>query len=92
MTLDERNARDLQDAGTVLRTPEGARFFSALLELCGVWRLSYNGEETHAMAFKEGARNVGLTALGWLDEACEDARERLAQADKERSVNEWRKV
>ena len=36
-------------------------------------------------AFEAGARNVGLTVLGWLDAVCEDARERLAQADKERS-------
>lgn len=85
MTMNERFRQDLADAGTVLRTPEGARFFSALLELCGVWRLSYNGEESHATAFKEGARNVGLTVLGWLDAVCEDARERLAQADRERS-------
>ena len=84
-TLNERYRQDLADAGTVLRTPEGARFFSALLELCGVWRLSYNGEESHATAFKEGARNVGLTVLGWLDTACDASRELLAQADKERS-------
>ncbi len=92
MTLNERARRDLEDAGTVLRTPEGARFFSALLELCGVWRLSYNGEETHATAFKEGARNVGLTVLGWLDEASDASRELLAQADKERCVGEWQKI
>lgn len=87
MTLEELEKRDLMDLRTVLGTPEGSRFLSALLSLCGVWRLSYHGEETHATAFKEGARNVGLTVLDWMDAADEASRERLARADRERSLD-----
>ena len=89
MTLEELYARDLDDLRTVMGTPEGARFVSWILDFAGVWRLSYNGEETHATAFKEGARNVGLALLSRLDAAREDARQRLWKADEERRSGGW---
>lgn len=86
MTHEERRKQDRADLGAIFRTREGARFFSALLDLCGVFRLSYQGEETHAAAFKEGARNVGLQVLHALEEIDPQARQRLRDADTEREV------
>lgn len=87
MTLQDRRQQDVRDIRAVSQTREGARFLSWLLELCGVYRTSYNGEETHAMAFKEGARNVGLAVLNALDIADETAWTRVRDADKERTVD-----
>lgn len=76
----------------VLNDAAGARFISFVLEMCGVYRLSYEGEDTHATAFKEGARNVGLRLLALLDEADDEARLKLNRADNERSaLNERRR-
>ena len=86
MTYEERRKQDRADLGAIFSTREGARFFSALLDLCGVFRLSYQGEETHATAFKEGARNVGLQVLSALEEIDPQARQRLRDADTEREV------
>ena len=86
MTWDELQKQDRADLGAIFSTREGARFFSALLDLCGVFRLSYQGEETHAMAFKEGARNVGLQVLSALEEIDPQARQKVRDADGEREV------
>ena len=51
MTWGELQKQDRADLGAIFSTREGARFFSALLDLCGVFRLSYQGEETPAAAF-----------------------------------------
>ena len=87
MTWDELQKQDRADLGAIFSTREGARFFSALLDLCGVFRLCYQGEETHAAAFKEGARNVGLQVLHALEEIDQQARQRLRDADTEREVS-----
>ena len=86
MTYEELQKQDRADLGAIFRTREGARFFSALLDLCGVFRLSYQGEETHATVFKEGARNVGLHVLSALEAIDPQARQRLRDADGEREV------
>lgn len=86
MTYEELQKQDRADLGAIFSTREGARFFSALLDLCGVFRLSYQGEETHASAFKEGARNVGLRVLSALEAIDPQARQRLRDADGEREV------
>lgn len=86
MTRQELQKQDRADLGAIFSTREGARFFSALLDLCGVFRLSYQGEETHAMAFKEGARNVGLQVLSALEAIDSQARQKVRDADGEREV------
>ena len=52
--------QEMADVRALLRTREGARFLCRLLETCGVFRLSYTPGDTHATAFAEGQRNVGL--------------------------------
>ena len=56
---DLRN-QDIADIRALLQTREGARFLCRLLEMCGVYRLSYVPGDTHGTAFAEGKRNIGL--------------------------------
>ncbi|MBQ6909446.1 MAG: hypothetical protein IJP88_10675 [Synergistaceae bacterium] len=85
-TLEQRQKQDLEDLRTVFNTKEGVRFLSHLLDLCGVYRISYSGEETGAMIFKEGGRNIGLAILNMLESFDESAYVKLAEADKERTI------
>lgn len=96
MTMAERDDQDLRDLKSLVETPVGRRVLSLVFEMCGAWRLSYQGEETHATAFKEGARNVALGLMGKLDQALdqtgEDWRGKIALADRERSVEGWKQA
>lgn len=85
-TLEQRQKQDLEDLRTVFNMKEGVRFLSHLLDLCGVYRISYSGEETSAMIFKEGGRNIGLAILNMLESFDESAYVKLAEADKERTI------
>ncbi|TPQ24929.1 hypothetical protein [Methylomonas koyamae] len=48
-----------KDLSVLLSMPEGRRFLRRLLHLCGVYRISYVAGDTHATAYREGARNIG---------------------------------
>lgn len=85
MTFDERNKQDEADLRTIFSTREGVRFFSALLDLCGVFRLCYEPDPC-ATAFKEGARNVGLRVMEGLERIDPTAIQKLRDADREREV------
>ena len=85
MTLEDRVKQDSEDLRAIFPTREGTRFFSRLLELCGVFRVSYD-PDVCAMAFKEGQRNVGLQILHALEEVDPQARQKLRDADEERKV------
>ena len=87
MTEEQRDKRDMEDIGALLPTREGARFFARLLELCGVYRLSYEPGDTHATAFKEGQRNIGNIVLAALMEI-EDAAQILKRGEREREVDD----
>lgn len=59
----ERQARlDREDLETLLVLPSGRRFLWTLLERTGVFGASYS-PDTHAMAFTEGRRSVGLELM-----------------------------
>ena len=88
MTQEDLHKRDLSDMGALLSTREGARFFARLLELCGVFRISYVAGDTHATAFKEGQRNIGLVVYDDLLTADPQTAAKLRQAIKERQVND----
>lgn len=68
MTLEDLRKQDLEDIGALLSKREGARFFSRLLKLCGVYRISYVPGDTHTTAFNEGQRNIGNIVLADLAE------------------------
>ena len=86
MTEEERDKRDRADMEALLPTREGARFFARLLELCGVYRLSYEPGDTHATAFKEGQRNIGNIVMAGLMQL-EGAAQILKRAEQEREVD-----
>ncbi len=67
----ERSQREqaADDLRGVMALPGGRRFVREMLNRCGVWRLSYAGEQTHATAFNEGKRAVGNQLLLDLESA-----------------------
>lgn len=49
---------------------QGRRIVWRLLDLAGVFRLSYAGEATHATAFAEGGRQIGNVLLADIHRLC----------------------
>lgn len=88
MTEEKLRLQDLEDMRALFSTREGARFFSRLLATCGVFRLSYTPGDTHATAFAEGQRNIGLMFYGDLLEAEPEWQALLRRGIKEREVND----
>jgi hypothetical protein len=58
-----QSLNDAKDLEALLTMPEGRRFLRRVLALCGLGAISYVPGDTHATAFKEGQRNIGL----WLE-------------------------
>ena len=88
MTEEKLYRQDLEDLRALLSTREGARFFARLLAACGVFRLSYTPGDTHATAFAEGQKNIGLMFYSDLLEADPAAPLTLRRGIKEREVND----
>lgn len=94
MTGKELSERDRCDIAAVFSTREGRRVIARLLHECGVYCLSLNvafSEQSHATAYREGRRAIGLELLKWISEADETAIAKLFEADKEREIDEWTK-
>jgi hypothetical protein len=79
--------QDMKDIWALLSTREGARFFSRLLDLCGLYRMSYEPGDTHLTAFREGQRNIGNIVFDDLIQF-EDAVPVLKRGRKEREAND----
>ena len=88
MTREELRDQDLHDLKTVFELNEGRRFLARIIDFCGFFRSSYSGEETNAMMFKEGARNVALNILSLLTDFDEDAVHKIIRANYERSIDD----
>ncbi len=58
-----------EDLALLLTQREVRNFIWTLLELCGINKISFRGEETHGTAFNEGARNVGNQIIALVDDA-----------------------
>lgn len=91
MTHEELRKQDIRDIGALLRTREGARFFSRFFEATRVFAISYVPGDAGATAFHEGARNVGLPVYADMLEADEDALVALSAAHREREITEEEK-
>ena len=86
MTEEKLQQQDIEDLRALLSIREGARFFARLLAACGVFRLSYTPGDTHATAFAEGQRNIGLTVYSDLLEVDPDVQKLVRQGIREREV------
>ena len=88
MTEEKLRRQDMDDIRALLSTREGARFFARLLAACGVFRLSYTPGDTHATAFAEGQKNIGLMFYSDLLEAEPNAQALLRRGIREREVHD----
>ncbi len=57
------------DRQSLIERPEFLRVFNDLMDMTGVFRVTHAGEQTHASAFNEGMRNVGLKLFAELTQA-----------------------
>lgn len=57
----------------IMHMPLGRRWMHDKLMACHVFQSSFKGEASHATAFAEGERNVGLILLAELMGACPEA-------------------
>lgn len=69
---DARQAAELfaADLTWIMSDARGRRWVWSLLQASGVYRISYRGGDSHATAFNEGARNLGLLTLAALHAHC----------------------
>lgn len=65
-----RQLIDDTDIEWLMSLQQGRRVVWRLLSLAGVYRSSFHGEETHATAFAEGARNLGLQLINEIQRLC----------------------
>jgi hypothetical protein len=65
----ELEQRDL-DLTAVMSSPAGRRFVSRLIRAARVDEASYRGELTHAMAFNEGVREMGIKLKADVKRVC----------------------
>lgn len=81
---EERLAREKEqnDLRWVMSTKQGRRFMWRLLGEAGVYRLSFNTNNA-VMAFNEGARNIGLSLVTSIVEACPDRYAEMRNEQKE---------
>lgn len=71
-TQDKANlerAEEINDLKAVLSTVQGRRVIRRILTEAGIFRATYAGENTHATAFGEGKRNLGLFIYAEIMEA-----------------------
>lgn len=66
-----RRRIELEDLRWLMSDKRGRRFMHRLLSRAHLYHSSFTGEP-HSTAFKEGERNVGLTFLADVMEACPD--------------------
>ena len=88
MTFEELRLQDLRDVRVLLATREGARFFSRLVELTGLFSISYEPGDATITAFNEGKRQIGLELYADLMEADPGAFRTLTEAGKERDTGQ----
>jgi hypothetical protein len=70
-----QHEKDLEDIRALLGTAEGVRFFTRLMDVCGVYRLSFD-VNPYISAFREGQRNVGNIFMDDVTELGIDLRRR----------------
>lgn len=84
-TKATRDAVDANaDLAWLMSDKRGRRFMWRLLGGLGIYQQSYTPGDTHASAFREGQRSVGLLLIDRLHQACAD---RMSEMQKEVKAN-----
>ncbi len=79
--------RERRNRLAVMATPQGREFvFEILDHVCGLYSQSYAGADTHATAFAEGQRSVGLHLQQVLQRECPEQYSRMMVEAFERQV------
>lgn len=83
-TADQEQAQQkrqgqIEDFKWLVADARGRRVLHRMLEQTRLFKVSHQGENTHATAFNEGARNIGLFLYG---EIIEIAPEKMAEIMK----------
>ncbi len=63
---DTQKLADNADIVEMMNSSSGRRVFRRILQECGVMTNPFYGEETHATAFFEGRRSIGLSIIDFL--------------------------
>lgn len=75
--------RDANDLRFVMSSKQGRRFVYRLLSGMGLYRLSFNADNSQLTAFNEGARNQGIALLTEIMETCPDRYTEMLTEQKE---------
>lgn len=68
--LELARINELDDVREILKTERGRRFLWRVVARAGIYRVSFAGDGgTHATAFREGERNMGLWLLAEIQAA-----------------------
>ncbi len=59
--------KELNDVAFILASKQGRRFFARYLNICGIHKISYTGN--NGTFFAEGERNIGLKMISDMNEA-----------------------
>lgn len=69
----------------VMSTPSGRRFVFQMLDCSQIFQLAYAGEETHATAFNEGKKYLGVLLFAQLQEECPELYVRMMKESTQNS-------
>jgi hypothetical protein len=79
---------ELNDLSEMLSSRAGRNVVWRWLAECGVFRMSYDGENTHRTAFREGQRSIGNFVLADIEECDPEILTRLRAEERERQLAE----
>lgn len=85
---DSIRANELEDLKSLLKSETGRRFCWKIMEQAHVFSSSFDRDNQHATAFREGERNMGLMLLADIMEACPD---RYLQMQREAKIRQEQK-
>ncbi len=84
--IKSRRKAELNDLFTIMNTDQGRRFIYRLLDLAGVYRISYTGN-SQSTAFNEGKRNIGLFIQSEITESDEGLYFKMITEHKKEMIN-----
>ena len=84
---DPIREQELADVEAVLNLPAGRRFYKRMLALSNALGASYTYGDTHATAFNEGLRRMGISLLSDAGQSCPELLQELLSNENLPEVN-----